>query len=40
MLGEKIVIQERQLNCIGNLLNLRIETTDIYVANVGDFFKQ
>ena len=40
MLGEKVVVQEWQLNCIGNLLNLRIKTTDVDVANVGDFFKQ
>ncbi|CAB5014926.1 unannotated protein [freshwater metagenome] len=40
MLGEEIAVEERQLDGVGNLLDLQIETTDVRVGDVGNLFEQ
>ena len=39
MLGEQVVVQERQLDGVGDLLDLAVETADVGVGDVGHFFE-
>ena len=40
MLGEQVLVQERQLDGIRDLLDLVVETTDVGVGDVGDLFEE
>ena len=40
MLGEQVVVQERQLDGVGDLLDLGVETTDVGVGDVGHLLEQ
>ena len=40
MFGEQVVIQERELDRVGDLFDLVVEATDVGVADVGDLFEQ
>ena len=39
VLGEKIVVEERELDGIHDLFDLRIESANIGIGDVGDFFE-
>ena len=40
MLGEQLLMEERQLDGIGDRLDLDAETTDVVVTDVGDLLQQ
>ncbi len=40
MLGKQVVIEERQLDGVGDLFDLAVETADVAVRDVGDLFEQ
>ncbi len=40
MLGEQVVVQERQLDGVGDLLDLGVETADVGVRDVGHLLEQ
>ena len=39
MLGEQLGVQERQLDGIGDLLDLGVQAPDVLVGDVGDLFE-
>ena len=40
VLGEEVLVQERQLDRVGDLLDLVVEPADVGVGDVGDLFEQ
>ena len=40
MLGEQVVVEERQLDRVGDLLDLAVEPTDVAVGDVGHLLEQ
>ena len=39
MLGEQLLVEERRLDGVGDLLDLLVEAADVGVADVGDLFE-